>query len=578
MTKYIIVAGGVISGVGKGVTTASIGKILKEYGYSVTAVKIDPYLNFDAGTLRPTEHGEVWVTDDGGEIDQDLGNYERFLNKPIPKKNNITSGQIYKAVIDKERKGEFLGETVQFIPHIPDEIVRRVKDSAENYDFCLVEIGGTIGDFENIPFLFAMKRLERELGEDNLIYVLVTYLPVPSHMGEMKTKPTQQAIRHLSESGIFPDFIICRAASVLDDVRKKKIETYANIPSDHVISEPDIDTIYRIPLDLEKEDFGLKILAQFKMKLIQKPSLKDWQLAVEKVADPTSKIKIAMVGKYVDIGKFTLKDSYISINESLIHAGAANDVGIDIAWVDAKKLEKGNPKDILKDYDGIIVPGGFGSSGVEGKINAIRYARENNIPYLGLCYGLQLAVVEFARNMCSLEGANTTENDKTTRYPVIDILEAQKKIMEKHDYGGTMRLGAYAAKLKKDTKIFALYKESGRFKEDKERMIELKKQPDQAFRLGKHQDDTDIVLERHRHRFEVNPEYVAELEQKGLVFSGFHRRKDDTKLMEFIELPDHKFFMATQAHPELKSRLEKPAPLFMGLVGASLKRREDSYK
>jgi len=571
MTKYTVVAGGVISGVGKGITTASIGKILKEYGYKVTAIKIDPYLNYDAGTLRPTEHGEVWVTDDGGEIDQDLGNYERFLGIDIPKKNNITTGQIYKTVIDRERKGEFLGKTVQFIPHIPEEIIHRIKDASHGFDFALVEVGGTIGDFENIAFLFAMKRLEREIGKENIIYVLVTYLPTPGHMGEMKTKPTQQAIRMLSENGIFPDFIICRSKEPIDNVRKKKIETYANIPSEYVISEPDIDTIYRIPLDLEKENFGLKMLSEFRMKLEKKPSFKEWEKLVGRIIAPKKKTKIAMVGKYVDIGSFTLKDSYISINESLIHAGSSLDVGVEIDWIDAKKLEKGsNVARMLKSYKGIIIPGGFGSSGVEGKIDAIRYARENNVPFLGLCYGLQLAVVEFARNIAQMKGANTTENDKKTQYPVIDVLTTQKEILEKGDYGGTMRLGAYAAKLEKGTKIYQLYKETRRLKEEKEKVEQLKADKTQSFRLGKLSGD-DIVLERHRHRYEVNPKFIGQLQQKGLVFSGHHIREDNTKLMEFIELPKLKFFVATQAHPEFKSALEKPAPIFYGFVKAAAK-------
>ncbi|MBW2980395.1 CTP synthase (glutamine hydrolyzing) [Candidatus Woesearchaeota archaeon] len=571
MTKYIVVAGGVISGVGKGITTASIGKILKDYGYKVTAIKIDPYLNYDAGTLRPTEHGEVWVTDDGGEIDQDLGNYERFLGMDIPKKNNITSGQIYKTVIDKERKGEFLGKTVQFIPHIPGEILRRIKDASNGFDFALIEIGGTIGDFENIAFLFAMKRLEREIGKENVIYILVTYLPIPGHMGEMKTKPTQQAIRMLSENGIFPDFIICRSKKPLDDVRKKKIETYANIPSAYVISEPDIDTVYRIPLDLENENLGLKILSEFRMKLEKKPTFKELEKIVGRIIKPKKRIKIAMVGKYVDIGNFTLKDSYISINESLIHAGASLDVGVDIDWIDAKKLEKGsNAAKLLKPYKGIIIPGGFGASGVEGKISAIKYARENNIPFLGLCYGLQLAVVEFARNVAKLEGANTTENDKNTKYPVIDILPTQKEILGKSEYGGTMRLGAYAAKLEKGSKVYGLYKDTGRIKEDKEKIEKLKADKTQSFRLGQ-LSGGDVVLERHRHRYEVNPAFIDQLHQKGLLFSGHHIREDSTKLMEFIELPKHPFFIATQAHPEFKSRLEKPAPLFYGFVRAAAK-------
>ncbi len=564
MTRYIIVVGGVISGVGKGVTTSSIGKILKEYGYKVTAIKIDPYLNYDAGTLRPTEHGEVWVTEDGGEIDQDLGNYERFLDIDIPKKNNITSGQIYKTVIDKERKGEFLGKTVQFIPHIPEEITRRVKESADGYDFALVEIGGTIGDFENIPFLFSMKRLEREIGKENLIYVLVSYLPIPSHMGEMKTKPTQQAIRMLSETGIFPDFIICRSRKPLDYVRKKKIETYANISSEHIISEPDVDTIYSIPLDLEKENFGSKILSEFGIEVKEKSDLNKWERLAANISNPKQKIKVAMVGKYVDIGNFTLRDSYISVNESLIHAGANLDVGIEIDWIDAKTLEQDSC--VLKNYDGIIIPGGFGSSGVEGKINAVKYARENDIPFLGLCYGLQLAVVEFARNVAGMSSANTTEIDVKTEYPVIDILERQKEILDKNDYGGTMRLGAYAAKLDKGSRVYGIYDSAGRLEKYKLKTDKLEK-----FRLGQLGEE-EIILERHRHRYEVNPKFVEQMKEKGLVFSGHHTREDGTKLMEFIELPNLRFFIATQAHPEFKSSLEKPAPLFYGFVKAAVRK------
>jgi len=482
MVKFIVVAGGVISGVGKGVTTASIGKILQEHGYKVTAVKIDPYINYDAGTLRPTEHGEVWVTDDGGEIDQDLGNYERFLGMHIPKKNNITTGQIYGKVIENERKGKYLGETVQFIPHIPDEIKRRINDSAKGYDFCLIEIGGTIGDYENIPYLFSMKSLERELGKENMLYVLITYLPVPSHIEEMKTKPTQQAIRLLTEHGIVPDFIVCRAKNALDDVRKRKIELYANIKSSHVISEPDIDTIYRIPLDLEKEKLGLKILKEMGLESKAKPDWREWKKLVGNIVDHGKKIngikdskypsgiKVAMVGKYVDIGDFTLSDSYVSINQALQHAAANAGVKVEIVWIDAKKLEKdASALKELKKYNGLIIPGGFGASGVEGKINAIEFARENNIPFLGLCYGMQLAVVEFARNVCGMGGANTTEVDSKTKYPVIDILPTQKKLMLESKYGGTMRLGAYAAMLKEDSKVLSLYKD--RIEEDKKRVL-----------------------------------------------------------------------------------------------------------
>lgn len=575
MPKYIVVAGGVMSGVGKGVTTASIGKILQEYGYNVTAIKIDPYLNYDAGTLRPTEHGEVWVTDDGGEIDQDLGTYERFLNRDIPKRNNITTGQIYKAVIDRERRGEYLGQTVQFIPHIPDEIKKRIKDASNNFDFVLIEVGGTIGDYENIPFLFALKSLERDVGKKNLSYVLVTYLPIPSHIEEMKTKPTQQAIRLLSESGIFPDFIICRAKKPLDVIRKKKIETYANIASEHVISEPDIETVYQIPLDLEKEKLGEKMLKEFDMKPKKSPNWIEWKKLVGGILNPKKTIKVAIVGKYIDIGDYNLADSYISINQALMHAGASLNIGVEINWLDSKMFED-NTKALseLKNYDGIVVPGGFGASGVEGKINAINYARVNKIPYLGLCYGLQLAVIEFARNVCNLKDAHTTEVSPKTKAPVIDVQPAQREILEKGMYGGTMRLGAYAAILKDKSQILKLYRETGRLRDDEKRIKELMKDKSQAFRLGILEKSQKTVLERHRHRYEVNPKYVDLLEKNGLVFSGYYERFDKTKLMEYIELPKNGNFCATQSHPEFKSRLGNPSPIFYGFVRDALRYKE----
>lgn len=571
MVKYIVIAGGVMSGVGKGVTTASIGKILQEHGYKVTAIKIDPYINYDAGTLRPTEHGEVWVTDDGGEIDQDLGTYERFLNIDIPKKNNITTGQVYKTVIDRERQGEYLGQTVQFIPHIPDEIKKRINEAGNSYDFVLVEVGGTIGDYENIPFLFALKSLEREVGKQNLVYMLITYLPIPGHIEEMKTKPTQQAIRLLSESGIFPDFIICRAKKPLDVVRKKKIETYANIISEHVISEPDIETPYQIPLDLEKERLGEKLLGEFRLRSKKQPHWKEWQALVGSILQPKKSIKVAIVGKYIDIGDYNLADSYISINQALMHAGASLSVGVDINWLDSKMLEVDKKAfNQLKDYNGIIVPGGFGASGVEGKINAINCARINQVPYLGLCYGLQLAVVEFARNVCGLKDAHTTEVNPKTSAPVIDVQPAQKEILEKSMYGGTMRLGAYAAVLKDKSRILKLYEETGRLREDEERIKDLMKDKSQAFRLGILEKGRKAVLERHRHRFEVNPKFVDVLEKNGMVFSGYHMRFDKTRLMEYIELPNSNF-RATQSHPEFKSRLGNPSPLFVGFVQDALK-------
>ena len=529
--------GGVISGVGKGVATASIGKILKERGFKVSAVKIDPYINCDAGTLRPTEHGEVWVTDDGGEIDQDLGNYERFLERPLSKLNNITTGQIYKSLIEKERRGDFLGKTVQFIPHVPDEIIMRIKKVSEGEDIVMIEIGGTAGDYENIPFLFAVKSLENELGRENVCYVLVSYLPIPSHIEEMKTKPTQTAVKLLRENGIQPDFILCRGKKQLDDVRKKKIETYANVKSDNVISMPDvigdgtINTIYGIPLDLEKDKLGEKIMNRLDLIALKEPDWKKWKRLVEKVVNPSGFVKIAMVGKYLDIGDYKLMDSYISVNEALKHAGANNNVRVEIEWIDSKEFDGGN-LERLKEFNGVLVPGGFGASGVEGKINAIKYARENNIPFLGLCLGLQLAVVEFARNVCGLD-AHTTEIDEFVKHPVIDILPEQMAVTEK---GGTMRLGAYKALLKEGSKVEQLY-------------------------------GCEEVFERHRHRYEVNPKYHFILLENGLVFSGM---SPDGKLVEFIELPEHKFFIATQAHPEFKSSLLRPAPLFDGFVKACL--------
>jgi CTP synthase len=539
MTKYIIVTGGVISGVGKGVATASIARMMQERGFLVSVIKIDPYINCDAGTLRPTEHGEVWVTEDGGEIDQDLGNYERFLGKPLSKKNNITTGQIYKSIIEKERKGDFLGETVQFIPHVPEEIKSRIKKVGQGNDIILIEIGGTIGDYENLPFLFAVKSLENEIGIENILHVLVTYLPIPDHIEEMKTKPTQNAIRLLRENGIQPDFILCRGKRALDEVRKSKIAKYSNIKSDNIISMPNItkesaaNTIYIIPLDLEKENLGEKILKRLSLEKKKDPDWTQWRQAIARIANPKKRIKIAMIGKYIDIGDYKLSDSYISVNEALKHAGAHNNAKVDIEWIDAKSLEK-NPLSLerLKEYHGILVPGGFGGTGIEGKIKAIEFARKEDIPFLGLCLGLQLAVIEFARNVCNLD-AHTTEINNWTDHPVIDILPEQKEVQEK---GGTMRLGAYKAFLKEGTRTRNIY-------------------------------GSEEVYERHRHRYEVNPRYHAILQEKGLILSGI---SPDKRLVEFIELPEHKFFIATQAHPEFQSSLLKPAPLFNEFIKSCL--------
>lgn len=544
-TNFIIVSGGVISGVGKGVVTASTAKILIEHGYKTTVIKIDPYINFDAGTLRPTEHGEVWVTYDGGEIDQDLGTYERFINQDIPKKNNITTGQIYQSVITKERNGEYLGQTVQFIPHITDEIIARIQDAAKGYDFVVIEIGGTAGDHENVPFLYAVKALEREFGVHRVAHVLVTYLPVPGHIKEMKTKPTQQAISMLGMQGIMPDFIVCRSHEPIDDVRKKKIEIFAHISPDHIISAPDIDVVYELPLLLEQQQFGDKLLRHFNATPEQIPSWDNWKKRVDCLKKPSKKVSIAVVGKYLDIGDFSLTDSYLSVYHSLIHAGIEHGHGVSVSWIDAKQFEI-NPQSIsaLSLYDGVVIPGGFGESGVEGKIKAIEYVRIHAIPYLGLCYGMQLATVEYARNICHLEGAHTTEVNNATPHPIVDIIPMQKDILCSHRYGGTMRLGSYPAHIIQGSKVYTLYNNAGLLIDGS-------------------------VFERHRHRYEVNPLYVDMLTSRGLVFSGVCIREDGTRLMEFVELPNHPFFIATQAHPEFTSKFEQPNPLFAGFIVAA---------
>lgn len=547
-TKFIVVAGGVISGVGKGVTTASIGKIMKQHGYKTTLIKIDPYINFDAGTLRPTEHGEVWVTQDGGEIDQDLGTYERFIDENIPKKNNITTGQVYKAVIDRERAGKYLGQTVQFVPHIIDEVVYRIKDAAQGYDVCIIEIGGTVGDYENVPFLFALKGLERELGNDYLAYILVTYLPIPAHISEMKTKPTQQAISMLGQQSILPDFIICRSEQAIDEVRRKKIEVFGNTKPENILSAPDIKCVYQMPLLLEQQEMGKKLLKHFKLEPKQEPDWRPWKQRVQHMVQAKEKINIAIVGKYLEIGEFKLTDSYLSIYHALQHAGAELNVGISITWIDSKQFEGQEDKlSQLDAFDGVIIPGGFGDEGVEGKINSISYVRKQNIPCLGLCYGLQLMVVEYARNKAGMSAAHTTEVDEQTPYPVIDILPMQREVLTQNRYGGSMRLGAYGAVLKQGSAIHLLYRN----------------------RYGVNNETPCVVYERHRHRYEVNPLYVDRLERAGLIFSGYHERQDGTRLMEFLELPEHRFFIATQAHPEFKSRLGNPNPLFFGFVQSS---------
>jgi CTP synthase len=539
MVNYIIITGGVVSGLGKGITTASVAKILQMHGYKVTAMKIDPYMNCDAGTLRPTEHGEVWVTDDGGEIDQDLGHYERFLDIDIPKYHNITTGQVYGTVIDKERKGEYLGKTVQPIPHVTDEIKHRIRRPSKDakYDFILVEIGGTVGDYENILFLEAVRQMKLE--GDRVLFIHVTYVPVLNALGEAKTKPTQHSVKLLREIGIQPDFIVARSDEPLDDVRKYKIALFCNVHEDEVISDSNVDHVYAVPLLFEEQSLCQKILKKLHLRR-DVDELKPWRNFIKNIRNLENTIEIGIVGKYFDIGTSQLSDSYISVIEAVKHASWANNLKPNIHWINSKLYEK-DPSKLkqLNNLDGIIVPGGFGLSGIDGKINTIQYVRENNIPYLGLCLGMHLAVVEYARNICQMKNAHTTEVTKKTPYPVIDFIPDQISIIRESRYGASMRLGSYPAILTHGSLIHELY-------------------------------GIDKVHERHRHRYEVNPNFVDDIEKKGFVFSG---RSPDGVLMEFCEIPDHIYFVGTQAHPEFKSRPMKPSPLFDGLIKAAVKKK-----
>lgn len=527
-----------MSGVGKGVTTSSIAKILQARGFALNAMKIDPYLNVDAGTMNPIEHGEVFVLDSGMECDQDMGNYERFLNKSIPAENYMTSGMVYKYVIDKERALGYGGKCVDPVPYISAEILRRIKASTDKTksDITIVEIGGTVGEYQNAIFLEAARILKLR-HPDDVIFVLVSYLPVPNKIGEMKTKPTQYAVRSLNSYGVHPDIIIARSDRPLDKKRKEKIAEASNIRPEHIISAPDVESIYDIPLNFEKDNLSNILLKLLHLKSRQ-TDMKEWREMVERMKDAETPVKIAVVGKYFKTGDFVLSDVYISIIEALKHAAAALSKKLTIEWLDSGDYEDSNAKwKDLANYDGILVPGGFGERGVEGKIKVIKYARENKIPYFGLCYGMQLAVIEFARNVAGLKGAHTTEVNAETKYPVIDILPEQKKHLREKDMGGTMRLGAYPAWIKTDTQAFAAYQ-------------------------------SQKISERHRHRYEVNPEYVEQLTKKGLVFSG---TSPDGRLMEICELPadKHPFFLASQFHPEFKSSPLAPHPLFTAFIQAA---------
>lgn len=536
--KYVFVVGGVMSGIGKGVVTSGILRILKAKGFRVTAIKIDPYINVDAGTMNPTEHGEVFVLDDGYETDQDMGNYERFLNETLPNINYMTTGRVYQEVIRRERNLEYKGKNVEVVPDIPLEVIRRIEEAQKtaSAEIVLTEIGGTIGEYQNIIFLEAARMMKQKYPRDVAI-VMVSYVPIPSNVGEMKTKPTQYAARTLNSVGLQADVIMARASRPIDQKRKEKIAVFCNTLPERVISAPDVESIYDVPLNYEKDGLG-DILTDLLGLPKRKTDLSDWAAFVQKSKSATKELAVAVVGKYFDTGEFTLADSYLSVLEALKHAGYTQGVKPKISYINSKDIEAGTYQvEELKNFDGIVVPGGFGEKGIEGILTAIRFARENKIPYLGLCYGMQLAVVEFARNVAGLSGANTVETDPATPHPIIDIMPDQKEKLTKADYGGTMRLGTYKALLKEGT-------------------------------IAREAYGAAEVMERHRHRYEVNPSYVAQLEAAGLVFSG---RSPSGVLMEIAELPrdKHPFFLGTQFHPELLSRPLKPHPLFMAFVKAA---------
>ena len=538
MTKYIFVTGGVVSSLGKGITAASLGRLLKNRGYKVTIQKFDPYINIDPGTMSPYQHGEVFVTDDGAETDLDLGHYERFIDVNLSKASNVTTGKVYQSVINKERKGEYLGSTIQVIPHITNEIKERVLRVGrnDNADIVITEIGGTVGDIESLPFLEAIRQVKKDVPNRNdVLYIHVTLIPYIHAAGELKTKPTQHSVKELRSIGIQPDIIVCRTEKTVSDDMKKKIALFCDVDARAVINNETCSTIYEVPPLLQEE--GLDRIVLEKLGLEDRHcDMDEWTAMVNRIKETDAsdkEINIALVGKYV-----ALHDAYLSVVESLHHAGYANGVQVKIKWIDSEELEKPgvNLDEVFGDVSGIVIPGGFGSRGVEGKIATVRYAREHKVPFLGLCLGMQCAVIEFARHVCGMEGANSTEFVPDTPYPVIDLMADQADVTEK---GGTMRLGTYPCKLMEGSVARSLY------------------------------DNNEIIYERHRHRYEVNNDFRAKLEEKGLVFSG---TSPDNRLVEIIELKDHPYFEATQAHPEFKSRPTRPHPLFMGLIKAALKK------
>ncbi|WP_456464950.1 CTP synthase [Persephonella sp.] len=533
MQKFIFITGGVLSSLGKGVASASIGSILEKMGYSITFLKLDPYLNIDPGTMNPYQHGEVYVTEDGAETDLDLGHYERFTNVVLTKYNNTTSGKLYHSLLEKERRGAYLGATVQVIPHFTNEIIKSVEKAASKSEIALVEIGGTVGDIESLPFLEAIRQMGLELGKENALFIHLTYVPYIKAAGELKTKPSQHSVKELRAIGIQPDILICRADRPLPKAIKRKLALFTNVEEDAVISAPDVDIIYRIPLYFHREKID-RIISRHLNLEYKEPDLKHWHKIVNTLTKLKKETDIAIVGKYVE-----LKDAYKSIIESFTHAQIPDEIKVNLHWINADELTEENIDQKLGNVDGILVPGGFGERGVEGKILTAKYARENNIPYFGICLGMQVAVIEFARNVVGLKEANSTEFDPETPYPVIDLMPDQKGVEKK---GGTMRLGAYKCSLIEGTKAFEIYGQKE-------------------------------IYERHRHRYEFNPDFRPLLEEKGLVVSGVYKAKN---LAEIIELPEdiHQWFVACQFHPEFKSKPFKPHPLFVSFVKASYENKK----
>ena len=531
-TKYIFILGGVMSGLGKGIAASSIGYLLKQAGVKVTILKLDPYLNVDPGTMNPYQHGEVFVLDDGSETDLDLGHYERFIDENMTKNNNATAGQIYSTVLDRERKGEYLGETVQVIPHVTDEIIKRIKavNTPKKYDVVICEVGGTVGDIESLPFMEAIRQLSLEVGYHNHMLVHVTLLPYVKASGELKSKPTQHSVMKLREIGLAPDMIFCRSEYAIEQSVRDKIALFCNVRPDHVIEGKDVPTIYEVPLLMHEQNAGE--LINERLKIEKKPRLKELRKFIQNFKNPDHNVTIAMCGKYTE-----LIDSYKSVMESFIHAGVENNARVNVKWIRTEKIKDDKSAEkAFADVDGILLLPGFGSRGGEGKILSSKYARENNVPFLGICLGLQCAVIDFARNVCDMTGANSTEFNKNTKFPVIDLMESQRAIKIK---GGTMRLGAYDCEIKSSTKTYAAYRKKK-------------------------------ISERHRHRYEVNNRYRSKLERNGLVFSGVN---EDLGVVETIEIPDHHWFVASQFHPELKSRVNKAHPLFREFIKAAVKQQ-----